>query len=68
LFCWGFAPVCWGFAPVLLGLCPSSAGVLPQSPLGELQHSPRPLAAFNAPTSKGRDGKAEGGAREKCEA
>ena len=34
--------------------CIISAGAAPQTPLGGLQRSPRPLAGFNGPTSKGR--------------
>jgi len=37
-----------------------SALAPPQTPLGSLQRSPRPLAVFKGPNSKGRDGK-EGG-------
>jgi len=31
-----------------------------QTPLGSLQRSPRPLAVFKGPTSKGREGEAKG--------
>jgi len=40
-----------------------SAGDPPQTPLGRLQRSPKPLAGFMGPTSKGREekrGKREG--------
>ena len=40
-----------------------SAGAPPQTPLGELTAFLRPLAVFEGPTSKGREGK-EGRARE----
>jgi len=36
-----------------------SAGALPQTPLGELTALPRPLAVFNRPNSKGREGEGE---------
>ena len=32
-----------------------------QTPLGELMRSPRPLAGFTGPTSKGREGKGGNG-------
>jgi len=32
---------------------------LPQTPLGSLQRSPRPLAVFRGPTSKGKGGEKE---------
>jgi len=36
-----------------------SALALPQTPLGSLQRTPRPLAVFRGPTSKGKGGEKE---------
>jgi len=39
------------------------ADVLPQTPLGEIQRSPDPLAGFYEPTSKRRGRERRGGSR-----
>jgi len=40
----------------------TAAGALPQTPLGELQHSSRPLAGFKEPRGgEGREGEGRGG-------
>jgi len=36
-------------------------GLRPRTRWGSLQHSPRPLAGFKGPTSKGRKGEGRGG-------
>ena len=40
-----------------------SCGALPQTPLGSLQRSPKPLAGFKGPTSKGRGKEGRGSER-----